>query len=437
METAKVIINTLENNRHQAIIVGGYIRDMLLGIESSDVDIATSATLEEVQDIFPTCKAGVGANFNVNIVEGYEVATFRKDIYNSLNDVSVETVKSFKLDSERRDLTINSMGFDPIHSRIIDYHGGQKDIENKLIRFVDVAELRILEDPVRMLRACRFAAKLNFRLVPSAFFAIKDNAHLIDEVPVERIKNEIMKAMKIEKPSIFWELLQRTGLLKRIIPELDDCWYHDGGNYHSEFIHEHLMECGDNLPKDQPLLRIVGYFHDIGKVEAYDEHSFSFLRHEMMGADITRDILLRLKFSTDEINFIIPLILYHMRMLDSSMSDKAMRKNLMKFEKEKINWRDFLRLRISDTKANARSQNYKIHEIKTFVQMFNKALNPENVKPAFGKSSLEVNGNDIMKHLEISPGAIIGCYLDILLDDVLEDPEVNTKETLLELLEEI
>lgn len=398
------IVRALQSNGHEAMFVGGWVRDHILGIKSDDVDIVTSALTKDIRKIFPQSKSDLGTMFQVNIVDEIEVATYRYDT----EDGFALFAECFIEDSSRRDLTINSMGFDPISNEIIDHWNGQNDVENKLIRFVGVAQSRIEEDPVRMLRACRFASKINGRLVPSAFFAIKDNADLIKDIPAERIQKEIMKAMSSDKPSIFWNLLQRTGLLKIIIPELDDCWWHTGGKYHSEYVHEHLMDCGDYIWSN-PIVRLAGYLHDIGKVDSYDEYDFSFLNHDKFGADIARDVLVRLKFNAKDIEYICSLILMHMRSIEVDSSARSCRRTLVKLNKHNVELMDFLVLKFADRNANRRREGYSGEEINQIIHNFENAY--ESAQEVFSIKDLQINGNDVLSS-GIKPGKNVGTVLN-------------------------
>lgn len=431
-ERAFNIIERLQKFGFEALIVGGWVRDNLLGIESDDVDIVTSARTHEILELFPEAKVGVGTNFLVNIVDDIEVATYRLDQIDEDGETTVLFAECFKDDSERRDLTINAIGYDPIADKYIDHWGGEEDLKNGVIRFVDIAQLRIEEDPARILRAARFVAKTGFRLAPSAFLAIKDFAHLINTIPADRIKKEILKAMKTEKPSDFWNILQRTGVLAHIIPELDDCWWHDGGKHHTEYVHEHLMDVGDAIDASNPIVRLTGYLHDIGKVEAYDEHTFKFIGHENFGADISRDILKRLRFKTDIIDKISSMIHVHMRQVETDTTRRGIRRTLVKLEKYNVSVSDFLVLKVADRKGNRRRTEYTPEEINIFIDKFKSAFEVENA--AFSVKDLEVNGNDVIKVLNIKPGRHVGNVLNKLFNTVVEYPELNNRDSLLNVL---
>lgn len=426
------IVKKLQEAGFEAYFVGGFVRDSLIGIESDDIDIVTSARTHEIQKVFPDCKPGLGTKFLVNLVQGIEISTYRFD-YEENGEKIFLFSECFKEDSARRDLTINAIGYDPIKDIYIDHWDGKKDIENKIIRFVGVAETRIQEDPVRMIRACRFAAKIEGRLIPSAFFAIKDNTNLIKAVPKERIQKEILKAMKLRKPSIFFELLHRTGLLNKIIPEMDDCWHFTGGNYHSEFIHEHLLECGDALSSEDPILRLAGYLHDIGKSQSYNEETFSFIGHESVGSNLVNDILKDLKFSLEDTRRVVSLVKNHMRCIETNSSKKSYRRLISKLQKNNVNIQDFLNLKISDRYANKIRDNYSQEEINTFRNNFENCYQQEYV---FGVKDLKINGFDLIK-IGIKPGKKLGALLSECLNVVIDDPELNDKEYLLQMVKNI
>jgi len=427
-------VRFLQEAGYEALIVGGFVRDRILGIESDDVDVVTSAKTHEILELFPDAEVGLGTNFLVNLIDGVEVSTYRFDQIDEDGETTVLFAECFKDDSERRDLTVNAIGYDPIANKYIDHWGGIKDLKNGIIRFVDTAQLRIEEDPARILRAARFAAKTGFRLIPSAFFAIKDNAHLIKTIPAERIQKEILKAMETPKPSTFWNILQRTGVLAHIIPELDDCWYFSGGNHHSEYVHEHLMDVGDAIDTSNPIVRLAGYLHDIGKVEAYDERTFKFIGHENFGADISRDILNRLRFKNDVIDQISSMIHVHMRQVEVDTTNRGIRRTLVKLEKHNVSVSDFLVLKVADRKGNRRRTEYTPEEINIFIDKFQSAFEVENA--AFSVKDLAINGNDVIGS-GIPHGKAIGAILQYYFELVVEDPSANDRSYLLDCLNRV
>jgi len=420
-----IIINKLIDNGYEAYQTGGCVRDMLLNIEPTDYDITTNATPEAIEVVFNSDIYRVdivGKAFLVALVNGYEVATYRKDRI----DHAVPA-KTFKEDASRRDFTINAMYMDE-YGVIYDPEGGQEDVEKRLVRFVGNPTQRIIEDPVRTLRACRFCAYLDFSLEEDTATAIRYNAHLINDIPKERIHKEIMKVMSTcDKPSVFFEALYSVGLLHRILPEICNCWGFSGGKYHSEYIHEHLFKCCDVLPKEKPLLRLAGLFHDIGKPIVYNTETFSFLRHEIKGVDLIIEVMKRLKFSKKDIEFVSNLVLLHMRVVEKTTKPKKIRKLMADCKKLHVRWEDLLELKFADRKANRRRTSWSWKEKAGFYRMFSiEKLNPNL---ALERSALNVNGNDMVKIGY--QGGDIKDIIDMLLKSVISNPELNNYGTLM------
>lgn len=222
------IVQHLVNNGHIALFAGGCVRDMLLGQEPKDIDIATSATPDQVESLFKKT-IPVGKQFGIIVVlmdgEEFEVASFRNDgNYTDGRRPDSITFSTPEEDASRRDLTINGLFFNPLTNEVIDFVGGIKDIEERKICFIGNAQERIEEDRLRIIRAVRFTARLGFSMEENTFDAIKANAHRINDVSVERIKDELDKMMSMDKPSVAFELLHKTGILKHVLPEVDCLW---------------------------------------------------------------------------------------------------------------------------------------------------------------------------------------------------------------------
>ena len=432
----KQIMKRLTDNGYEAYIVGGYVRDHLLGIDSQDVDLATDAPPCYLDELFSDHDVNmVGINFLVTIIDGVEVATYRHDLVDKSGAAPVESIEE---DVARRDFTINAMAYDINTGEVIDYFGGKEDLKNGVIRFVGDPSERICEDPIRSIRACRFAAYMSnkglgeekpFKIDINSMVAIMKHKDLIDEVPKERLNKEIMKVMSTcDKPSIFFEKLYRSNTLRKVLPELQDCMYFSGGKYHSEYIHEHLFDCCDNLPKGkQPLLRLAGLLHDIGKPVVYNPETFSFLKHEEAGAEMSREIMKRLKFSNKEIDYVSNLILLHMRNLDLDSKPKAVRRLLADCVKLHVPWRDLLLLKFADRSANRRRTPWSEAEKVEFYNMvFIEYNNPDN---AFRLCELEVNGDDMLELGYV--GRYIKIVLDLLMKSVISNPTLNKYDTLM------
>ena len=429
---ADKIVQQLCQCGYEAYIVGGAVRDMLLNKDPEDEDVVTNASPEEIATIFKEEKIDlVGASFLVTLVNGIEVSTYRKDINKKPGRENCEVTQCETLleDLHKRDFTINAIATCPYTGEIIDPFNGQKDLQNKVIKFVGDPNKRIYEDYLRMIRAARFCALLNATLDFDSSMAIIENRHLVKQIAPERIRLELLKVMGYEKPSIFFDVLHETGILNLLLPDLDKMYGHDGGKYHDETLDKHFKMTGDNLPPDDKILRLAGYLHDIGKPISYSiTNGESFINHEKYGAALLGGILRRLKFSNAEIYRIENLVRFHMRSLAGDITDKSVRKMLRKFKENNVDWNDWLRLKIADKKANLKNPDYTDEEIKSFVLKIKNALEHKN--KAFSVKDLNINGHDIMSITNLPQGKHIGNILDHLLNLVIDTPELNTNEEL-------
>ncbi len=429
------IINKLCENKFETFIVGGAVRDLLLGEEPKDYDIVTNAKIDQICLLFENEKIDlVGANFQVAMINGIEVATYREDIYNNYELIYTVVAKTIEDDLGRRDFTINSMAVCPVSGDIIDNCNGRTDLKNKVIKFTGDAKQRINEDPCRILRACRFLAKINGEFDENTFKSLITYSDNISFVAVERRRLEILKAMEYKNSSLFFTALARINGLKYLFHTLDQMYIYDlpGGDYHKESVFEHCMIAGDSISTKYPLLKLAGYLHDIGKwvTPNSDWNNITFHGHEKDGSEIVEKELKSLKFSNEEIKYISNLILFHMRSL-RDISPKAMRRLISKFQEYDIDYRDFLRLKIADRKANLSKPNFTFSDIRRMINLFKIEYN-NPIKSAFSVNDLAIDGNDVMKILNISPCKTVGNVLKQLLEMVLDCPELNTKEKLTE-----
>jgi len=434
------IIKRLHNYGYEAYLVGGTVRDYLLGKEPHDIDIVTSARPDEIEYIFRdrTIKT-VGKNFGVVLVDGVEVATYRIDRYGGLNDKNVEVTFAGSLEEDlaRRDLTINAMAFDVKNYKLIDLFGGKEDLKNKVIKFVGEPQKRILEDPNRIIRACRFDARLDGIIEKNTWNALREYSDYVETlISPERIRLEILKSMEIRRASKFFRTLHQIGALIYIFPSLEDCVNHPHGPHHYEDVFEHSMICGDCISTRYPLLKLATYLHDVGKPSASKinprTNDLTFVGHVDIGVDLIKDELSTLKFSNREIDYISKLVFLHMRDI-SPGHPKALRRVLKELHEAGIDCRDLIRVVIADKHGNLKQLPYKINEVKTLLEFIKKVVNE---KPPKKFGDLALDGNEIMEITGLSPGTIIGKILDFLLDKVLDEPELNTKEILTKLVEE-
>lgn len=417
-----------------AYLVGGAVRDMFANLDPHDFDIVTDATPDEIANIFRDRKVNlVGASFLVTLVDGVEISTYRSDknVAPGRHNCVTTACQTLDEDLERRDFTFNAMAVCPYTGEVVDKFGGRRDLQNKLIRFVGNPNQRIYEDYLRMIRAARFACLIEGKLEQNTFVAIKENVDLIHRIAPERFRLELIKVMGYRKPSIFFDIMHETGLLKELIPEVDSLYGHPGGKYHNETLCTHFKLVGDNLSPKDPILRLIGYLHDIGKPQAWLESAReNFVNHEKIGADMIGEIMTWYRFSHDETERAEKLTLCHMRSLSGDIKKKGIRRMLKAFSEYNVNWKDWIKLKIADRKGNLGKEDYTREEIKNMVLSIHEAsrINPSR---GFTVKDLAVNGKDVMKYIGINPGPEVGRVLNFLLDVAVDEPEMNTKEKLI------
>jgi putative nucleotidyltransferase with HDIG domain len=325
---ATKLVRRLRESGFLAYFAGGCVRDALLRKQPKDIDIATDAKPDEVQKLFARTVA-VGAKFGVVRVleEGleFEVATFRSDgVYlDGRRPVSV-TFSSPGEDARRRDFTINGMFYDPVEDRVVDFVGGRSDLERRLVRAIGDPNERFSEDHLRLLRAIRFAAALAFEIEPATWKAVTENAHQITTVSQERIRDELVKIMADSHRVRGLDLLDQSGLLQNILPEVSrmhDCeqppQFHPEGDV---YVHTRLML--SLLPEDaSPLLALSVLLHDIGKPVTYSfdevDQRIRFNGHDQVGAEMAMEIMTGLRFSNEEIETVVEAIRNHMVFKDT------------------------------------------------------------------------------------------------------------------------
>ncbi|TET59646.1 MAG: CCA tRNA nucleotidyltransferase [Candidatus Stahlbacteria bacterium] len=431
--TPTYIIEKLCDAGHDTYIVGGAIRDLLSGRTPSDIDIATSANFKQIEELFKGHKIATGGTyFKVAFVDGIEVGTFRKDTYKGLNDKDVKIVEAKTIieDLARRDLTINSMAFCQFTGDVIDPYEGQDDLKKRKIRFVGDAKERIYEDPNRIIRACRFLAVIDGIFEPSTKESLKEMSYLIKGyVSPERIHIEIMKAMKARYASVFFNALHEIGALQYILPSLDCCYYFDvHGLHHRESIITHSLLAGDSISTKYPLTKLATYLHDVGKPLACrfnpKTKDIKFASHDVEGKYLVIDELKRLTFTNKEIDYIATLIRLHMH---SFKTEKAIRRVAKKLNEHDIDLKDLYRLGLADAKANIMKGHYPYSAVKANLILIDKALGVESPNRF---DQLVVDGKDIMEIAGLKTGPEIGRIKNLLLDAILDNPDLNNKSDL-------
>lgn len=474
----------LVNNGFEAYLVGGSVRDLLFGKEPDDFDIATNATPDQIQKVFPKTIA-TGAKFGTIVVVmedrsgerfNVEVTTYRSesDYVSSRWPSKVEFSKNISEDIERRDFTINSMAINlgtlsepgaNSDEIVLDLFNGKQDLDKRLIRAVGDPVERFSEDALRIMRACRFASQLGFTLDPATEKAIIESRDLLKNISIERIRDEVIKLLyKSPKPSIGFHLMDKTGILDIIIPELSACKGVIQPQFHIDDVFEHTMKVVDCA---QDEVKLAALFHDIGKplTISRDKAGAHFYQHDIVGAKEAEKVMRRMKFPNKDIELIVLLIKHHMFYYPSadwrkyrskageiSEDGKLHHENLEALREEgqtqKIigGWTDaairrfinrvggmdnlnlLIQLRIADATANPKS-NFTDYEIKALQERISRVSAQD---AAFKTKDLAINGNDLLQ-IGIPKGPEMGRILNELLEKVIDYPELNTREKLLEI----
>jgi poly(A) polymerase len=380
-ELAGSIIRALRARNRSAYLVGGCVRDLLLGFEPLDYDVATDAIPSEVLAIYPHARQ-VGAHFGVVLVvedgASVEVATFRSDgVYEDGRRPShVRFESDAKQDVLRRDFTINALLLDPETNEIIDHVGGRKDIENGIIRAIGDPEGRFREDHLRMLRAVRFAARLNFTIESSTEAALVRLYPLIRDVSAERVRDEIVRILTEGGARHGFELLNRTGLLRMVLPEVAAMkGVEQPPEFHPEGdVWTHTLIMLENLPRGvSPTLALGVLLHDVGKPGTFRvADRIRFDGHVELGVELTRQILTRLRFSHDEIEQVEALVDNHMRFKDTPNMKESTLKRFLRLDR----FDEHLELhRLDCTSSHGYLDNWE------FVRSKREELGQEQIKP--------------------------------------------------------
>ena len=340
MQTTSLdIVQKLRDHGFEALYAGGFVRDMLLGIEAKDIDIATNATPDQIEEIFENTYP-IGKAFGVIHVNqngfSFEIATFRRDgEYEDGRRPKTVHFSDSREDALRRDFTINGLFYDPITKKIIDYVGGQKDLEERVVQFIGTPDERIQEDHLRMLRAVRFAHQINGQFEPQTYASIKKHAKLVGDVSKERIRDELNKMLISKTRAKALEDLQDLGLLTLIFPELEKLkGIAQPRKYHREgSVWDHVMKGIMSIKSSNINLIWATLLHDIGKPDTYHmDERIRFNGHAEKSAEIAEVVLTRLRFSNREKEQIVWAVKNHMslfHLIGEDTSEKTKREWFM------------------------------------------------------------------------------------------------------------
>ena len=435
----KIIINKLKKHGFEAFVVGGCVRDLLRGGDPKDWDVATSAKPEEIQKVFP--KSFYENKFlTVTVQTGskdpatkeVEITTYRSEskYTDKRHPDEVKFAKNIQEDLARRDFTINAVALEVSGLKtlkVIDPFGGEHDLKDKIIRAVGVAQDRFSEDALRMMRAVRFATTLDFTIEGKTAIAIKKNASLLKAISKERIRDELVKIIMADKAAQGIEMLRELGLLKHIMPELEEGYQVTQNKHHVYECYEHALfslkyaaQKGFNI-----YVRMAALLHDIGKPKSKrgEGPNATFYNHEVIGARMADQILTRLRFSQKDVEKITKLVRFHLFYYNvDEVTESSVRRLVRQVGQESME--ELLQVRMCDRIGSGvpKAEPYKLRHLKYVIDKVSQ--DPISAK------MLKVTGNDVMKELDIQPGPRVGQILDILLNYVLDEPKNNKKDFL-------
>jgi tRNA nucleotidyltransferase (CCA-adding enzyme) len=435
------VVDRLIDAGHDAYVVGGAVRDALLGIDPHGTwDLTTSATPEEIQKLFK--RSLYNNRFGTVVVRSgdheVEVTTYRTETgyADHRRPDSIAFVPSLEEDLARRDFTINAMAWRPPRngkpSLLVDRFGGREDLDARVLRAVGDADERFREDALRMLRAVRFATLLELRIEPKTAEAIHRNAALAATLSGERIQQEIVKMLFAPRPSAAFLMLSQLGVLAVICPELEECRGTPQDKAVAVNVFEHALATLDATVEAKPpgdlVLRLAGLLHDIGKPDTFADGHFH--QHDFVGEAKARAILRRWKFDKETVNEVTHLIRHHMFWYQTDWTGSAVRRFIRKVGLENIPALFALR-RADNIGSGARSP--KMYILDALWQRVQEEIQAAN---AFSLRDLAIKGTDLIDELGLKQGPAVGRVLNALFERVTDDPTLNTREKLLELARE-
>lgn len=459
-QTLKEFNKVFEDAGFKAYLVGGAVRDIFLKKTASDWDVATNATPQDVMSLF---KFVVPTGFEHGTVTVHfknveiEVTTFRTETGYSdgRHPDKVNYAATIEEDLSRRDFTMNAIAINLSNGKIVDPFHGKKDIKKKIIRTVGNPHDRFMEDGLRPIRALRFASKLNFTIEKNTFLEIfnKDIQNKIKSISIERFRDEFEKILLSPKPSVGLKLMEQTGVLNLFIPEFAKCRgciQSDYRAFHKFDVLDHLFYACDGAPGEKLSIRLAALFHDIGKpdakrtetIEVLDGEkkdgskklieTITFYNHESFSKKITEQVLTRLRFSNETVFTVSHLVKEHMFHYEQNWTDAAVRRFIIRVKPECID--DLYDLRLADMYGmwNEPVDFRYSASIDLLLELKERIKVEMAKKTALSLKDLAVNGKDLIS-AGIPAGKELGRILNHLLECVIEDPELNTKEGLLKI----
>lgn len=455
------VTTRLQEAGFEAYLVGGCVRDLLMDKTPKDWDLTTNARPEQVIAAFPDWKTVNENAFGTVTVlnlpaneadrevshetrpEEVQITTYRSegDYGDNRHPDTVSYETDIRRDLERRDFTMNAVAWNPIKDSVIDVFGGIKDIKDKSIRCVLYPEVRFKEDALRMLRAIRFSTTLSFTVSHETVSAIVANAGLLKHVSGERIRDELVKIIDSDAPAAGIDLLHKTGLLQYIIPELEEGIGCDQKGAHIYDVYQHLLHALQHAAdkKLSTIVRLTALFHDIGKPRTRRlapsvrgrpaTKTYTFYGHEVVGARMTQKILDRLRFSRETVTRVTSLVRNHMFFSDTEqITLSAVRRIIAKVGPEHI-W-ELMEVRECDRVGMKKAEApYRLRKYHAMIE--------EALRDPISVGQLAIDGKYLMEVLHMKPGPRMGWILHALLEEVLEDPSLNTVEKLSERVKDL
>ncbi len=435
-KNANRIIHTLQNAGYEAYIVGGCVRDAILGREPGDWDITTSAKPEEVKALFHrTIDTGI-EHGTVTVMldkEGYEVTTYRVDgkYEDHRRPTSVTFTASLLEDMKRRDFTINAMAYNETEG-VIDHFGGIEDLERKIIRCVGEPKERFDEDALRILRALRFSAQLDFSIEEKTQEAIRNQAMFLQDISAERIHVELTKLLTSRHPERL-RTAYELGVTNVVLPEFDAMMETEQNNQHHLYnVGEHTLRVVQEVSATETM-RWAALLHDVAKpaCKTSDEAGDHFYEHNVKGMDMAEEILQRLKFDNVTIARVKRLVLWHDYGMGKAPSLRSFRKSLSKMGADLFD--DYTDIKRADTLAQSDyMREEKLGNLEVLKEHYKTIMEQQQ---CLSLKDLAINGKDLID-MGMKPGKDMGAMLQYLLDSVLEEPERNTRDALCELVKQ-
>jgi len=434
------ICKELRNVGERAWVVGGCVRDTLRGEPVNDWDVATTALPEKVQQTFrKVIPTGIDHG-TVTVLwkgEAYEVTTLRGEgaYTDGRRPDSVVFVEDIDRDLARRDFTVNAIAYDPVDGRVADPFDGLVDMGNRVLRAVGDPIERFQEDGLRILRGARFVATLDFELEEATEAAFRGALDTFRKVSPERVRDEWMKAMKASTPSRAFEVMRRTGILEVSYPELLEQVGCAQNQWHAYDVWGHTMRVLDESEGD-PVERIAALLHDVAKprtrAKSDKTNDWTFYHHEKVGADMAERWLRDYRFSNQERDLVVGLIRHHLICYTNEWTDAAVRRFIKRVGTDTVD--PLLRLGEADALGKGRNVEEELESLKELRGRIDKAIEEGS---ALTTQDLAIGGNDVIPLLDGGAGPMVGQILRTLLDRVIEDPSLNTRDKLMPIAEEL